>query len=258
MLRFKRLFLYLILCSVMLLSAACDAFVEHDTITQKPGNYQFGINETVEIIDIETRETLGAITVTSCQLVEDQPFVVEEVVYEGNKRVTVKTTYSKLYQITCTVVDSLGEIDSVKHHFSPLNRDHVMDPRNDSRGDSFYIAIVEGGGGNKTDFALEFSYDLNQSRPTARFTIPMSGVSKAPSPEAGDTKPSSNEKESFSNRGEEDTNAVLGLILLMLFVLLLSSTRLFLCLTISYRKKLNLLKAKIDADESTEETPEKD
>jgi hypothetical protein len=86
------------------------------TITDKPGNYLYGLNEEIKIVDIDTRETLGTVKITGVEILRNEPFDVRETdgTDESGNTKYKDVTYQQVIQVfyTYNMIDSSKSISS--------------------------------------------------------------------------------------------------------------------------------------------------
>jgi len=169
--------LALLLCLNLL--AGCS--VGLTTITEQPGNYQYQLNEPIEVIDIETRETLGTLVITGAEILREGPFEAQESDGEGEdgEAIYKTVTYSQIVQIFYTysgsrklsnahfsVRDSADEIGRKPEALEPVPEYEAMEKKGQY---SFTVALQNPGG----YLDIRFTYNALQIRPTARISVAL-------------------------------------------------------------------------------------
>ncbi len=152
---------------------SCEVEPEYDTMTQNAGNYCYSLGEQVDIIDIETRETIATLTITSCELIEDEPFstILEDGYDSDEEPVYKETVYTALYKLNIDLQDNKQTISDLTDHFDSDDSNFVINPTY-KPGSEEYIYVGAKRGNDCDDvMSLKFVYDTNQSRHTAKFDI---------------------------------------------------------------------------------------
>ncbi len=173
----------------VLLMAIIFSGCEHETITQNPGEYNYQMNEPIEIIDIETRDVLGILTITGAYPINDKPFTVrtETGTTEDGEPIYEDIAYEQLLQINYIFKDTAQNNKTISGlNFSPYSQlnNVTVDPKVDfakaplGQGESCFTVAF-----SKTvdQFELGFRYGILQFRKTATIHISLSG-SAAQSP----------------------------------------------------------------------------
>jgi hypothetical protein len=173
--------LALILC---LLSCFALSACSTTTITDKPGNYQYKVNETVNIVDIDSRESLGTVTVTGAAVLKDEPFEVLESdgTHENGETKYKTVVYNQIVQIfyTYTAIDSSKTISGANFDVRDSGRslgvsagsltsqpDYSLQSRDGSS--SFVVALK-----NKGDYLeIAFKYKVLQMKATALIRVEL-------------------------------------------------------------------------------------
>jgi len=170
----KNIFLFLCLAALIVL-AGCGV----TTITEQPGNFFYGGNDEIQILDIDTRDTLGTLTIHGMSIITDEPFVLseEEGTDESGNPTYEDVSYEALVQIdysykrekrgaksisasNFTVLDSKGKSGRI-------NPDADYD-RMPQKGDQSFVVALK----NKSStIQIHFDYNLFQSKPTAKIQI---------------------------------------------------------------------------------------
>jgi len=164
-----------ILCLALL--AGCGV----TTITEQPGNYVYRLNEPIDIIDIETRETRGILTITGVEVLRDEPFDVQENdgEDEAGKPILKTITYSRIVQVyytytgskrisggNFTVWDSGKIIGKNPEGMEPKPAYTLKAKKGQS---SFTTALLHPEG----PLDIHFSYNFMQLHPTARIQVEL-------------------------------------------------------------------------------------
>lgn len=171
----KRLSIFACLPLLFLLSSCSTT-----TITEKPGNYRYGVNEEIRVLDIDSRETLATLTVTGWEMLNNQPFVLAEAdgTDESGNTVYRNVTYARLIQIhyVWTTADSVKTLSAANFTVRDGNgNDARINPEMEytsipRQGNSFVIALQTAEG----DIDMEFNFHPLQTTPTARLRIQTS------------------------------------------------------------------------------------
>lgn len=179
----------------ILLMAVIFSGCEHETITQNPGEYRYQINEPINIVDVETGDTLGVLTVTGVYTINDKPFTVrtETGTAEDGEPVYEDIAYEQLLQVNYIFENAPQNDKTISGlNFSPYaqSNDTTVDPKTGfdkaplNQGEScFTVAFSQ-----KVDqFELHFRYGVFQLRKTAVIHISLSNGSAAPSPSVSES-----------------------------------------------------------------------
>ena len=97
-------------CYVLLLFCICipilfaGCFPDIETITKNPGNYVYGENEMIDIIDIDSGDVIGILKITGTEILKDEVFVIPNYVgsKENGEKVYEDIEYARLIQIYYT------------------------------------------------------------------------------------------------------------------------------------------------------------
>ena len=169
----------LVLAFLPCLLAGCG--VGRTTITEQPGNYQYQLDEAIDVIDIDTRDALGTLVVTGVEILKEEPFEVQESDGEDEDGETIYTTvtYNQIVQIFYTwsgskalsnsnfsVWDSADAIGRRPEGLDPAPDYEALAKRDQS---SFVVALKNPG----SYLDIRFTYNILQIRPTARIRIVM-------------------------------------------------------------------------------------
>lgn len=171
---------YILLAISILFISACST----TTITDKPGNYKYKENETINIIDIDSRETIGTIVITGAEILKNEPFTVQESdgADENGNTQYKDVTYNQIVQIyyKYTVVDSSKKIrgsnfdvyDSKNERgaYPNLLKPEPKFNEKAKKGNlSFTIALENAG-----DYIdIDFNYNMTQTKSTAKIRIDL-------------------------------------------------------------------------------------
>ena len=207
---------FMLLAIVVLFSPGCSCAVT--TTTNNPENHLYSLNETINIIDIESRASLGTVTITGIEILKSEPFTVREtgrLDSDGNTTYT-EITYSKIIQIyyTYTVIDSSkrirstnfdtfdtrGERGSIANSLNP-RPNFTEIPRDGNH--SFTVALRNQG----NYIYINFNYNTFQSRPTARIRIDLNNINNInDNLNNADNDDNSNNNEIVDNDSNNDNN----------------------------------------------------
>jgi len=149
----------------------CLASCSTTTITDKPGEYEYGLNEEINIVDIDSRKSLGTVKVTGYEIIKNEPFIIEEYkeTNSSGEKVYEDVTYAQLVQIyyTYTCIDSSKSFsganfvvlgDTVKANES----DFTGKPK---EGNHNFMAALKNRDGY---IKLHFNYNALQTKSTAK------------------------------------------------------------------------------------------
>jgi len=168
----KRMLLLAI--GLVLVLTACSA----KTITEHAGNYLYAQNEAINILDIDTRDSIATLTMTGTAVLLDEPFTIAEPdgVDEDGNELFVDVAYEQLVQVFYRY-DSRGTYTTVSAA-NFLVRDSSGDPCR-VNPDIAYTALKRSG---EKSFAvalktkgdslyLDFRHGLLQTTVTARIAL---------------------------------------------------------------------------------------
>lgn len=172
----KKIISILLLFIIAAQLSACST----TTITDKPGNFIYSQNEEINIIDIDSRESLGIVKVTGCAVLKDAPFVLQE--YDGKdengKEKYKEVSYAQIIQVyyTYSLIDGSKNISATNFTvFDSSDAPGRYDPETDySRQDkkdnpSFILALK-----NKSSYVnINFKYRPLQTKETAKIRIDL-------------------------------------------------------------------------------------
>ena len=164
----KKMFFIIFAVSIALCFVSCST----TTITDKPGSYAYGLNEEINIIDIDSRASLGTVKVTGFEIIADEPFVIKEYqeTTSDGERIYKDVTYSRMVQVyyVYNCIDSSHSVsganftslgDTVKA--SESNFTGKPKPREGQH--SFLVALKN----SDNSLGLNFNYNSLQTKPTA-------------------------------------------------------------------------------------------
>ena len=174
----KKAFVFLLAIVLMAISTACST----TTITDKPGNYLYEVNEEISIIDIDSREKLGTVKITGIEILRDSPFEIHgaDGTDENGDTKYKNVTYQQIIQIyySYSMIDSSKSIssgnfitfDSTNTYANYIDSlesrpDYKEKPKEGSQ--SHVVAVKNKG--NYID--IEFKYRLAQTKPTAKIRV---------------------------------------------------------------------------------------
>lgn len=175
----KKRFIITLLAALLCLALPAGCGVT--TITEQPGNYVYRLNEPIDVIDIESRETLGILTVTGVEVLLDEPFDVQENDGEdkAGKPILKTVTYSRIVQVfytytgskrisggNFTVWDSGNIIGKNPEGMEPKP---AYTPQAKKGQSSFTTALLHPEG----PLDINFSYNFMQLHPTARIQVEL-------------------------------------------------------------------------------------
>lgn len=166
----------LIIFSVVFM-ASCGP--KYETITQNPGKYRYSIGEKAKITEIESGDEIAQLKITSCKLVEDEPFiVVKKESSDDDDDDFEEYKYTAIYEIKYEFNDEKGHVNYVSDHFRSRDKNFDINPMEaDEKTGVLYVAAKKGNNGDDT-ITLGFSYDTFQIRDTATFDIKVDKVAK--------------------------------------------------------------------------------
>jgi len=182
----KRIIIAVALAAALLLLAACDT-----TVTQHARNHRYAAGEAIEIIDFDSGETLGVLTITGAALLHNAPFEVQlrDEIDGEDQYNTVTETFHQIVQIYFTytgdrrilnthftVRDQNGETAQRPSSAEPWSVQFTEIPR--SGEGSFVVALR-----NASSFVdIEYRFSMWQLRPTAQVRVDLSGAAAMPPP----------------------------------------------------------------------------
>lgn len=165
-----------VLAAMLFFLFGCSA----TTITEREGNYLYGVGEDIHVIDIDTREHIGTLKVTEVVLLSDTPFTVTERTGtdENGSDIYETVTYAQLVQIFYQYDDRGNGKDISAANFTAYDaagKRGEIDPAGytgESREDSdFFLVALE----NKSAaIRLDFQYNVLQTTATAKIQLPLS------------------------------------------------------------------------------------
>lgn len=164
-----------IMAAVLLFLSGCSA----TTITEHEGNYLYGAGESINVIDIDTREHIGTLKVTEAVLLSDTPFTVTEKsgTDENGNDIYETVTYAQLVQVFYQYDDRGSGKDISAANFTAYDAAGKMgeiDPagytgENRNGSDSFLVALENKSG----TIRLDFQYNVLQTTATARIQLSL-------------------------------------------------------------------------------------
>ena len=171
----KRMVLFLI-ALLPLFAAGCSA----TTITEHEGNYMYGKNEDIKIIDIDTRNHIGTLKMTDAVVLSDTPFTISKKVgeYDNGSSIYEDVSYAQLVQIYYQYDSRDTDKDILSSNFTVYDaggRTGEINPQIQHAGiyregnDSFLVALK-----TKSDFIrIDFQYDIWQTTTTAKIQLQL-------------------------------------------------------------------------------------
>jgi len=173
----KKALISILVVSLVLFFASCST----TTITDKPGEYEYGLKEEINIIDIDSRKSLGTVQVTGYDTIKNEPFVIkeyQETTSEGEK-VYKDVTYSRLVQVyyMYNCIDSTKSLSGA--NFTVLGdtakqteSDFESKPRDGNH--SFLVALKN----QDSSLRMNFNFNSLQTKSTAKIKFDISGASQ--------------------------------------------------------------------------------
>lgn len=170
-----------LMLSVMIwMVTACVPSVE--TITKQPGNYLYGKNEKIEIVDIENNQVIAILTINDCRILKNSAFKISEykntdsngsVIYED-------VNYGQLIQVDYDFQNQPGYSKEISaHNFSVKSSsgEHAkINPeiKNISfdEANSFLVALKE----RSDRLEISFTYDIYQFRDTTKISLNVADI----------------------------------------------------------------------------------
>lgn len=153
------------------------------TITEREGNYRYGKDEAIRILDIDTRNLVGTLTVTGARVLKEDFTIDEKQGTDVSGRdVLVPVPYAQLIQVYYRYEKSRSGKEISGHHFRVYDekgaiaqRDPEVDdvPEAGSESQSFVVALKN----SSRTLHIDFRYDPLQSNPTARIELELADVS---------------------------------------------------------------------------------
>lgn len=175
----RTLLFFMVLLSLFV--AGCSA----TTITEREGNYMYGKNEDIKILDIDTRDHIGTLKMTDVVVLSDTPFIISERVgeYDNGSSIYEDVSYAQLVQIFYQY-DSRGtDKDISASNFTVYDaggRIGEKNPEVQQTGiyregtDSFLVALK-----TKSDsIRVDFQYNFMQTTTTAKIQLQIVGDSE--------------------------------------------------------------------------------
>lgn len=165
-----------VLAAMLFFLFGCSA----TTITEREGNYLYGVGEDIHVIDIDTREHIGTLKVTEVVLLSDTPFTVTERTGtdENGNDIYETVTYAQLVQVFYQYDDRGSGKDISAANFTAYDAAGKMgeiDPagytgENRTGSDSFLVALENKSG----TIRLDFQYNILQTTATAKIQLSLS------------------------------------------------------------------------------------
>ncbi len=163
---------------LFLLMSGCD----RTTITEKPGNHLYQAGDEIHMIDIDSRETLGTLTIVDTSLLKDEPFMVRKEVHAQKEASGAEglgyeeAEYQQLVQIYYTYDNhgsgkTLSELNFRAYddsgQIAEINPDTQYERQDREGTQSFEAALC-----SRSDrIEINFGYSILQLRPTARIEL---------------------------------------------------------------------------------------
>ncbi len=165
---------------LLLFLAGCSA----TTITEREGNYMYGKNEDINILDIDTRNHIGTLRMTDVVVLSDTPFTISEKIGTddiGNS-IYEDISYAQLVQIFYQY-DNRGTDKNISSSnftaYDAAGRTGEINPEVQQTGTyregskSFLVALK-----TKSDFVrVDFQYNFMQTTTTAKIHLQIAGDS---------------------------------------------------------------------------------
>ena len=185
----------------ILLMAVIFSGCEHETITQNPGEYRYQINEPINIVDVETGDTLGVLTVTGVYTINDKPFTVrtETGTAEDGEPVYEDIAYEQLLQVNYIFENAPQNDKTISGlNFSPYaqSNDTTVDPKTGfdkallNQGESCFTVAIHISLSNESAAP---SPSVSESSSIISPTEISDSSSNSPSVSLSDSSPSSSE-----------------------------------------------------------------
>jgi len=160
---------------LLFLLTGCSA----TTITGQAGNYIYKAGEAIDIIDIDTRNTIGTLKLTGAEVLINEPFTVREKsgTDESGNDVYVDVTYAQLLQIDYVYENKNGnnknlssanfQIYGSDGSLGTVDPDAGYTPIEANGTDSFTVALQ-----NKSEsVSIHFRYNIWQTTITAKINL---------------------------------------------------------------------------------------
>lgn len=168
---------------LLLFLAGCSA----TTITEREGNYMYGKNEDIHILDIDTRNHIGTLRMTDVVVLSDTPFTISEKVGEDDygNNIYEDISFAQLVQIfyqydnrgtdknisssNFTAYDAAGQTGEINPE--------VQQTGAYREGSKSFLAALK----TKGDFVrVDFQYNFMQTTTTAKIQLQIAGVAPIP------------------------------------------------------------------------------
>ena len=179
----KRIWLLL---PIMMFMTGCAS----TTITEREGNYRYGKDEAIRILDIDTRDLVGTLTITGVRVLKKDFTIDEKLGTDASGQdVLVQIPYAQLVRIFYRYEATGADKTISGLHFdvrdaegTMAKRDPVVDyePEENTDSQSFVVALKNSG----HTLHIDFRYDPLQSNPTARIELELEDVSLSASSSA--------------------------------------------------------------------------
>ena len=179
----KRISILLILMVVLLFTSGCGCGVT--TITEEKGDHIYSKNDDIQIIDIDTRDNVGTLTLTGVKVLKNKPFTIKEekTTDENDEPVYVDVKYSQLIQVFYKYNPKKGSKNISHLNFHVYDSEYNLswtDPDIDydaeeREGQSYFVAPLKA----KSDSVLvHFYYNVLQLNETAKIKMKVPKKSK--------------------------------------------------------------------------------
>lgn len=167
---------------LLLLSSCASA----TTITEKEGNYVYGEGEAINIVDIDTRDTIGTLKMTGAVVLKDEATSVWERdgTDENGKAVYREKVYEQVVQIFYVYENKGGSgvssanfsVYDAQGGYATEDPDIDVKPASRSGQQSFVVAL-----NNRSDsIDIWFKYHILQFTTTAKIRLTLSGAAANP------------------------------------------------------------------------------
>ncbi len=163
--KMKKTFCIIFVMAVILSFAGCAP----TTYTEKGEDYVYSVGETINILDKESKQVLGSVTISDAVVIKDEPFIIEEFAkYDENSNpIYEKVSYEAVVQINYkyTIADSTKTITTSNFSvFDKVGNSAEFSPKTNyekipTKDNSFVVAVKE-----KGEFVdLSFRYHISQT-----------------------------------------------------------------------------------------------
>ena len=227
----------------VIIFAGCTPSVE--TITEKPGNYIYGKNEEIKIIDIATDDIIATLTITGFETLLDGAFMVPHYVKteENGEKIYEDVEYKQLLQIYYVFKNEPGHNKEIKSNNFDItsigSSQYVIEPDIDYSGhpldgnQSFVVALKE----KQEYLELGFTYDIFQSRKTAKIKLDFKKELPTTPPATEPPTYPSGSDDTTRNSFKISNYLSYNLLIIVSAFLLVAVLILSILLIISYRKR---------------------